>query len=52
MELTERQIALLEKFSPVDRGRYIQADYTGQLVAMDAFMVGTLTGMGGSICRL
>ena len=46
IELTERQIALLEKFSPEYRERHIQADYTGHLVAMDTFMVGTLKGIG------
>jgi len=46
IELTENQIRLLEKFSPEYRERHIQADYTGHLVAMDTFLVGTLKGIG------
>lgn len=45
-ELSEEQVRLLEKFSPEYRERHIQADYTGQLVAMDTFLVGTLKGIG------
>ena len=45
-ELTENQVRLLEKFSPEYRERHVQADYTGQLVAMDTFLVGTLKGIG------
>jgi len=45
-QLTEKHIALLEKFSPEFRERHIKADYTGELVAMDTFMVGTLKGIG------
>jgi transposase InsO family protein len=44
--LTENHIALLEKFDPEFRERHIQADFTGQLVAMDTFMVGNLKGIG------
>ena len=44
--LTEQHIALLEKFSPEFRERHIKADFTGELVAMDTFMVGTLKGIG------
>ncbi|HOT47115.1 MAG TPA: IS481 family transposase [Spirochaetota bacterium] len=46
IELTEEQVRLLEKFSPEYRERHIQADFTGHLVAMDAFLVGTLKGIG------
>lgn len=44
--LTEQHITLLEKFDPEFRERHIQADFTGQLVGMDTFMVGNLKGIG------
>lgn len=46
IELSENHIRLLERFSPEFRERHIQADFTGDLVAMDTFMVGTLKGIG------
>lgn len=46
MQLTDNHIKLLERFDPEFRARHIQADYTGQLVAMDTFMVGNLKGIG------
>jgi transposase InsO family protein len=46
IELTENHIALLEKFDPEFRERHIKADYTGELVAIDTFMVGNLKGIG------
>jgi transposase InsO family protein len=46
IELTENHIALLEKFDPEFRERHIQAEHTGDLVAMDTFMVGVLKGIG------
>lgn len=46
MDLTEDQVRLLEKFSPEYRERHIQADFTGHLVAIDTFLVGTLKGIG------
>jgi len=46
IQLTEQHIVLLEKFDPEFRERHIKADYTGQLVAMDTFMVGSLKGIG------
>jgi transposase InsO family protein/transposase-like protein len=46
VQLTERHIELLEKFSPEFRERHIKADFTGELVAMDTFIVGTLKGIG------
>ena len=46
IQLTEQHITLLEKFSPEFRERHIKADFTGELVAMDTFMVGTLKGIG------
>ena len=44
--LTEQHIALLEKFDPEFKERHIQADFTGQLVALDTFFVGSLKGIG------
>jgi transposase InsO family protein len=44
--LTENHITLLEKFDSEFRERHIKADCTGQLVAMDTFMVGNLKGIG------
>jgi transposase InsO family protein len=44
--LTEEHIILLEKFDPEFRERHIQADFTGQLVSLDTFMVGNLKGIG------
>lgn len=46
IELTEKQIKLLEKFNPEYRERHIKADFTGDLVSIDTFMVGTLKGIG------
>ena len=46
IELTENHIALLEKFDPEFRERHIKADFTGELVAIDTFMVGNLKGIG------
>jgi transposase InsO family protein len=46
IQLTEQHIVLLEKFEPEFRERHIKADFTGQLVAMDTFMVGNLKGIG------
>ena len=37
---------LLEKFSPEFRERHIEANFTGDLVAVDTFLVGTLKGVG------
>lgn len=46
IELSENHIKLLERFSPEFRERHILADFTGDLVAMDTFMVGSLKGIG------
>lgn len=46
MELTEDQVRLLERFDPEFRERHIETEHTGQLVAIDTFMVGTLKGIG------
>jgi len=46
IELTEKHVKLLERFDPEFRERHIQADFTGQLVAIDTFMVGNLKGIG------
>jgi len=44
--LTENHIKLLEKFDPEFRERHIKADFTGDLVGIDTFMVGNLKGIG------
>jgi len=46
VQLTEQHITLLEKFDPEFRARHIKADFTGQLVALDTFLVGNLKGIG------
>ncbi len=46
IELTPRQIQLLERFSPEFRERHIETKNTGYLVAADTFFVGTLKGVG------
>lgn len=46
IQLTEKQIRLLERFSPEFRERHIQTSYTGELVAVDTFLVGSLKGVG------
>jgi len=44
--LTDYQVMLLERFDPEYRERHIEANFTGQLVAMDTFTVGSLKGVG------
>lgn len=46
IDLTEDQIRALERFSPEFRERHIETRHTGDLVAVDTFMVGTLKGVG------
>ena len=46
LELTDKQIRLLERFSPEFRERHIEVRHTGELVAVDTFFVGTLKGVG------
>lgn len=46
LSLTEEQIRLLERFSPEFRERHIETRFTGELVAVDTFFVGTLKGVG------
>ena len=46
IELNDEQIRLLERFSPEFRERQIEVHYTGELVAVDTFFVGTLQGVG------
>ncbi len=46
LELTEDQVRLLERFSPEFRERHIVTRYSGELVAVDTFFVGTLKGVG------
>jgi transposase InsO family protein len=44
--LSEEHVRLLERFSPEFRERHIEANHTGELVAVDTFFVGTLKGVG------
>jgi transposase InsO family protein/transposase-like protein len=44
--LNDQQVRLLERFSPEFRERHIETRYTGDLVAVDTFFVGTLKGVG------
>ena len=44
--LSDDQIRLLERFSPEFRERHIHVSFTGELVAVDTFFVGTLKGVG------
>ena len=46
LKLTEEQIRALERFDPEYRERHIEVYYTGDLVAVDTFFVGTLKGVG------
>jgi transposase InsO family protein len=46
LALTEEQVRLLERFSPEFRERHIETRYTGDLVAVDTFFVGSLKGVG------
>jgi transposase InsO family protein len=46
LELTDAQIKVLERFSPEFRERHIETKHTGDLVAVDTFMVGSLKGVG------
>jgi transposase InsO family protein len=46
IKLSDDQIRHLERFSPEFRDRHIVTNYTGELVAVDTFMVGTLKGVG------
>jgi transposase InsO family protein len=46
LKLTEEQVRALERFSPEFRERHIEVHYTGDLVAVDTFFVGTLKGVG------
>lgn len=45
-ELSDTQIRVLERFSPEFRERHIETKHTGDLVAVDTFMVGSLKGVG------
>jgi len=44
--LSDDQIRLLERFSPEFRERQIDVRYSGELVAVDTFFVGSLKGIG------
>ena len=46
IELTEEQVKLLEKFDPEYKERHIETRFTGDLVSIDTFLVGTLKGVG------
>jgi transposase InsO family protein len=46
IQITPEQIQLLERFSPEFRDRHIEVHHTGELVAVDTFMVGSLKGVG------
>lgn len=46
IELSQEQIRMLERFSPEFRDRHIITNHTGELVAVDTFMVGNLKGVG------
>ena len=46
IKLTEEQIRALERFDPEFRERHIEAHATGELVAVDTFLAGTLKGVG------
>jgi len=46
IELTEEQIRHLERFNPEFRERHIHTRYSGDLVAVDTFMVGSIKGVG------
>ena len=44
VKLSDQQIRLLERFSPEFRDRHIQTHYTGELLGVDTFYVGTSKG--------
>jgi transposase InsO family protein len=46
LSLSDDQIRLLERYSPEFRERHIVTHFTGELVAVDTFFVGTLKGVG------
>ena len=45
LELTDEQIRLLERFNLEFKERHIETRFTGDLVAIDTFFVGTLKGI-------
>lgn len=46
LKLSDEQVRLLERFSPEFRDRHIEANHSGDLVAVDTFLVGSLKGVG------
>jgi len=46
VQLSEEQVAALERFSPEFRERHIEAHHSGDLLAVDTFFVGVLKGVG------
>lgn len=45
-DLSDEQVRALERFSPEFRDRHIETRHTGDLVAVDTFMVGSIKGVG------
>ena len=52
IELTEDQVKMLERFDPEFKERHIETRFTGDLVSIDTFLVGTLKGVGKVIFKL
>lgn len=45
-DLSDAQVRALERFSPEFRERHIETKHTGDLVAVDTFLVGSIKGVG------
>ena len=45
-DLSDEQVRALERFSPEFRDRHIETRHTGDLVAVDTFLVGAIKGVG------
>jgi hypothetical protein len=50
IELSPEQAAFLEKLNPCFKERYVESEQPGKLLSADTFMIGTLKGIGRSIC--
>lgn len=46
LDLSDEQVRALERFSPEFRERHIETQHTGDLVAVDTFLVGSIKGVG------
>ena len=46
LDLSDEQVRALERFSPEFRERHIETRHTGDLVAVDTFLVGSIKGVG------